>query len=102
MFSPDRSLTGVRGHSWHIHNGLETPFQEASMLWREVSVINERREFVRLAMPVAALVLHERKAANDHSDALDLIANMKQTGAGALAGSHQKIRTASRSTSPTM
>jgi hypothetical protein len=51
---------------------------------------------------VAVLVLHERKAANDHSDALDLIADMKQTGAGALAGSHQKIRTASRSTSPRM
>src|SRR5450631_2390845 len=58
--------------------------------------------FNRAAMHVAALVLQERQAANDHSDALDLIANMKQTGAGAPAGSHQKIRTASRSTSPRM
>jgi hypothetical protein len=58
--------------------------------------------FHRAAMHVAALVLRERKAANDRGDALDLITNMKQTGAGALAGSHQKIRTASRSTSPRM
>jgi hypothetical protein len=40
--------------------------------------------FHRAAMYVATLVLHERKAANDHSDALDLVANMKQTGAGLL------------------
>ena len=55
--------------------------------------------FHRAAMQLAILVLHERKAPNDHSDALDLIANVKQTGAGALAGNHQKIHTASRSTS---
>jgi fructose-bisphosphate aldolase, class II len=35
----------------------------------------------------------------DHGDTLDLIANMQQTGAGTLASGHQKIRTASRSTS---
>jgi hypothetical protein len=46
------------------------------------------------------LATHEagEQAANDGSDAIDLIANMKQTGAGAQAGGHQKIRTASRST----
>jgi len=58
--------------------------------------------FHRAAMHIAALVMRERKAANNHGDALDLISNMKQTGAGAQAGGHQKIRTASRSTSPTM
>jgi hypothetical protein len=58
--------------------------------------------FHRAAMQIAALVLHERKVVNDHSDALDLVSNMKQTGTGALARSHQKIRTASRSTSPMM
>jgi hypothetical protein len=55
--------------------------------------------FHRAAMHVATLVLHEQKAANHRSNALDPIANMKQPGTGVLAGSHQKIRTAARSTS---
>jgi hypothetical protein len=53
--------------------------------------------FHRPAMHVTGFVLHKRKVANDRGYAIDLIANMKQTGAGTFAAGHQKIRTASRS-----
>jgi hypothetical protein len=48
------------------------------------SVIRAKRvkaQHMSYHLHVAALVLHERKTANDHADDIDLIANMKQAGA---------------------
>src|SRR5262249_59045669 len=49
LYGPETSPTGVRGHDRHVivaWNRLGRP----SMPWREVSVVDERREFVRLAL----------------------------------------------------
>src|SRR5947209_20041785 len=50
LYRPGTYPTGVRGHSRHIIIGVDRAARRPSMPWREVSVMDERREFVRLAM----------------------------------------------------
>jgi Queuosine biosynthesis protein QueC len=50
MFSPGTSPTGVRGHDRHIIIAWDRLSGRPTMPWREVSKVDERREFVRLAM----------------------------------------------------
>src|SRR3984893_18627289 len=49
VFSPGTSPTGVRGHDRHINIAWIRLRRRASMPWREVSMMDERREVVRLA-----------------------------------------------------
>jgi transposase-like protein len=54
VFSPGTSPTGVRGHDRHIIIAWNRLSGRPSMPWREVSKVDERREFVRLAMQEGA------------------------------------------------
>src|SRR5206468_3531461 len=54
LYSPNTSPTGVRGHDRHIIIAWNRLSGRPSMPWREVSVMNERREFVRLTMQEGA------------------------------------------------
>src|SRR4051794_4991733 len=49
LYSPETSPTGVRGHHRHIIIAWKR-LREASMPWQEVSIVDQRREFVQLAM----------------------------------------------------
>src|SRR5262245_55501897 len=50
VYGPETSPTGVRGHDRHIQDGMESAARRPSMPWREVSIVEQRREFVELAM----------------------------------------------------
>src|SRR5687767_5993731 len=50
VYGPETSPTGVRGHDQHIHYAWNRLQGRPSMPWREVSIVDQRREFVRLAM----------------------------------------------------
>ena len=54
LFSPGTSPTGVRGHDRHIIIAWNRLSGRPSMPWREVSKVDERREFIRLAMQEGA------------------------------------------------
>src|ERR1700735_1650310 len=49
LYGPETSPTGVRGHDRHIIIAWNRLSGRPSMPWREVSKMDERREFVRLA-----------------------------------------------------
>src|SRR5574340_252736 len=54
VFSPGTSPTGVRGHSRHVIIAWIRSKGGEAMPWRERSVVDERREFVELAMQEGA------------------------------------------------
>src|SRR5262245_46235146 len=49
MFSPGTSRTGVRGHGRHLIICMDSAARGPSMPWQEVSIVDQRQEFVRLA-----------------------------------------------------
>src|ERR1700733_2867663 len=50
LYGPETSPTGVRGHDRHIIIAWNRLQGRPSMPWREVWKMEQRREFVRLAM----------------------------------------------------
>src|SRR5690349_19116055 len=54
VYSPGTYPTGVRGHDRHVIIAWIRLSGRPSMPWREVSIMDERREFVMLAMQEGA------------------------------------------------
>src|SRR5438067_8238129 len=54
LYGPETSPTGVRGHGRHIIIAWIRLPRRPSMPWQEVSIMDQRREFVELAMQEGA------------------------------------------------